>query len=56
MDVYLDLVNLFNIRPQEGMLYSDDFSESQPLLGLPLIPNLGVKVVFKVMKVGVMDR
>ena len=46
MDIYLDLVNALNLKPQEGMRYSDDYLESEPLLGLPLIPNLGMKIVF----------
>lgn len=46
LDLYADLVNVLNIRPVEGTVYSYDFSQQQPLVGLPFIPTVGFKVTF----------
>jgi hypothetical protein len=48
LDLYADLVNFNTIfgRPTEGRLYNYDFSETQPRLGLPLIPAIGAKATF----------
>lgn len=48
LDVYADLVNVNTIlgRPIEGALYNFDFTESQPRLGLPMIPTIGAKATF----------
>ncbi|MCP4502478.1 MAG: TonB-dependent receptor plug domain-containing protein [Deltaproteobacteria bacterium] len=46
LDVYADLVNALNIRPQEGWLYNFDYSQREALLGLPLIPSVGFKATF----------
>jgi hypothetical protein len=43
---YADLVNVLNLRAQEGTLYNHDFSETQPRLGLPTIPAIGAKATF----------
>lgn len=40
---YIDIQNLYNERNQEGQSFSYDFSESEPLLGLPIIPSIGFR-------------
>lgn len=40
---YLDVQNLYNNRSQEAEGYNYDFSESEPVLGLPIIPSLGLR-------------
>ena len=44
--VYADLVNVLNLRAQEGTLYNFDYTQQQPRLGLPTIPAVGVKATF----------
>ncbi|HEY1099887.1 MAG TPA: TonB-dependent receptor [Myxococcota bacterium] len=46
LTVYADLVNVFNLRAQEGTLYNFDYTQSTPRLGLPTIPAVGVKATF----------
>lgn len=46
VDLYADLVNALNLRVEEGRLYSFDYSEYTPRLGLPTIPTVGAKVTF----------
>ena len=46
LTVYADVVNVLNLRAQEGTLHNFDFSQSEPRLGLPTIPAVGVKAVF----------
>lgn len=41
--VYLDVRNLYNYRNQEGISYNYDYSQSQPISGLPIIPALGLR-------------
>jgi len=41
--LFLDIRNVYNRQNQEGIIYNFDFSESSPLLGLPIIPSLGVR-------------
>ncbi len=41
--LFLDIRNAYNRQNQEGIVYNFDFSESSPLLGLPIIPSLGVR-------------
>jgi hypothetical protein len=43
---YADLVNVLNLRAQEGTLYNHDFSQTQPRLGLPTIPAVCAKATF----------
>jgi hypothetical protein len=43
---YADLVNVLNLRAQEGTLYNYDFTQTQPRLGLPTIPAVGAKATF----------
>ncbi len=41
--VFLDIRNVYNRQNQEGIIYNYDFSQSTPLLGLPIIPALGIR-------------
>jgi TonB family protein len=42
LGAYLDVINAYNARNQEGTRYNFDYSESAPISGLPIIPTLGV--------------
>ena len=46
LTAYADLVNVLNLRAQEGTLYNFDFSQTTPRLGLPTIPMVGAKATF----------
>lgn len=41
--LFLDIRNAYNRQNQEGLVYNFDFSQVTPLLGLPIIPSLGVR-------------
>jgi len=41
--VFLDVQNAYNQQSQEGIIYNYDFSQQTPLLGLPIIPSLGIR-------------
>ena len=41
--IFLDIRNVYNRQNQEGLIYNYDFSQSTPLLGLPIIPALGIR-------------
>jgi len=41
--VFLDVRNAYNYQNQEGIIYNFDYSQQTPLLGLPIIPSLGVR-------------
>jgi TonB family protein len=43
---YLDVQNVYNHRSQEGLQYSYDYTRSAPVLGLPVLPSLGVRGEF----------
>lgn len=43
---YLDVQNLYNRQNAEGAIYSHDFSSTQAVVGLPILPVLGVKVSY----------
>ncbi|HYS10142.1 MAG TPA: TonB-dependent receptor [Myxococcales bacterium] len=46
LDVYLDVLNLYNHRSIEGSAYSYDFSQHAYFEGLPVVPTLGLKASF----------
>ncbi len=46
LTVYADLVNVLNLRAQEGTIYNFDFTQQTPRLGLPTIPAVGAKATF----------
>ncbi|MBW2628733.1 MAG: TonB-dependent receptor [Deltaproteobacteria bacterium] len=41
--VFVDIQNAYNQQNQEGIIYNYDFSQQTPLLGLPIIPSLGIR-------------
>jgi TonB family protein len=43
LSVFLDIRNAYNYQNQEGIIYNYDFSQQTPLLGLPIIPALGIR-------------
>lgn len=45
--VYVDVQNVYNAPNSEGVLYSFDYSQSQPLPGLPILPTVGVRGVLE---------
>ncbi|MGM0556627.1 MAG: TonB family protein [Myxococcota bacterium] len=42
LGVYLDVINAYNAKNEEGKRYNYDYSEQAPVMGLPIIPTLGV--------------
>lgn len=46
LDLYLDVLNLYNHRSIEGVQYSYDFSQSSFIGGLPIFPSIGLKGSF----------
>ena len=46
LDAYVDVLNAYNHRSIEGLVYSYDFSQQSTFKGLPIIPTLGLKGSF----------
>ena len=46
LDLYLDVLNVYNHRSIEGVQYSYDYSQSAYIQGLPVLPSLGMKGSF----------
>ena len=44
--VYLDVQNVYNASNAEGVQYNYDYTESAPINGIPIFPNLGVTAKF----------
>ncbi len=44
--VYLDVQNVYNASNAEGVQYNYDFTESAPVNGIPIFPNLGLTAQF----------
>ncbi len=42
LGAYLDILNVLNLENAEGQRYSFDYSRQAPVLGLPIIPTIGV--------------
>ncbi len=42
LTTYLEVMNVYNRKNEEGRSYSFDFSESEGAIGLPIFPNLGL--------------
>jgi TonB family protein len=40
---YLDVQNAYNHQPDEGRAYNYDFTQSQTIPGLPILPSIGVR-------------
>ncbi|WP_434422668.1 TonB-dependent receptor [Nannocystis pusilla] len=43
---YLDVQNLYNRQNPEGVLYNYDFSAQRAVVGVPILPVLGVRVTY----------
>jgi TonB family protein len=41
--LYLDMQNVYNATNQEGLVYDYEYRESEPIRGLPILPNLGIR-------------
>lgn len=40
---YLDIQNVLNNVNPQGLVYNYDFSDSEPIRGLPILPSLGIR-------------
>jgi TonB family protein len=43
MSLYLDIQNIYNYRSEEGRAYNYNYSQYQPVTGLPILPALGIR-------------
>jgi len=43
---YLDVQNVYNASNQEGIRYNYDFTDKEPVTGLPILPTLGISAQF----------
>lgn len=43
LSIYLDIQNLYNATPPEGMTYNFNYTQSAPVSGLPFLPIIGVR-------------
>ncbi|HEY0466396.1 MAG TPA: TonB-dependent receptor, partial [Polyangiaceae bacterium] len=43
LSVYLDVLNVYNAKNPQGYRYSFDFSKKEPISGMGVFPNLGLK-------------
>jgi outer membrane receptor protein involved in Fe transport len=41
--VFLEVLNVYNQQNQEGVQYNFNYTQSQPVTGLPIFPNLGIR-------------
>lgn len=46
LGLYLDVQNVYNQTNQEGIRYNYDFTDSEPVAGLPILPTLGINAQF----------
>lgn len=40
---YLEVLNAYDAKNAEGLRYSYDYARSEPVVGMPILPNLGVR-------------
>jgi outer membrane receptor protein involved in Fe transport len=43
LTTFLEVLNVYNAKNQEGESYSFDYSESEGVTGMPIFPNLGIR-------------
>jgi hypothetical protein len=43
LTTFLEVLNVYNAKNQEGQSYSFDYSQSEGVTGLPIFPNLGIR-------------
>ena len=41
--IYLDVQNVYNQGNAEGFTYNFDYTQRQPITGLPIVPILGIR-------------
>lgn len=46
LGLYLDVQNVYNASNQEGIRYNYNFTDSEPVTGLPILPTLGISAQF----------
>jgi len=46
MNVYLDVINVYNRQNGEAIVYSFNLQDNQVQAGLPIIPSLGMRLEF----------
>ena len=46
VSAYLDVQNIYNRQNAEGILYAHNFASTRQVVGVPILPVLGVKVSF----------
>ena len=46
LNVYLDVINVYNRQNGEAILYSYNLQSSNIQAGLPIIPSLGVRLEY----------
>lgn len=46
LTTYLEVLNAYNAKNEEGIAYSYDFSESSGVTSMPIFPNLGIRGEF----------
>jgi TonB family protein len=44
LGLFLEVINAYNAQNQEGVQYNYNYTESAPVTGLPIFPNLGLRV------------
>jgi TonB family protein len=44
LNFYVDILNLYNRRNPEGLLYSYDYTINRIIAGLPILPSVGLKL------------
>ncbi len=45
--VYLDVMNVYNAENREGRIWQYDYEDSLALPGLPILPTLGLRVIYE---------
>jgi hypothetical protein len=46
LNLYLEVLNVYNNSNPEGVQYNYNFTQSQTVSGIPIFPNLGVRVEY----------
>jgi hypothetical protein len=46
LGLYLDVQNVYYAKNQEGIRYNYDFTDQEPVMGLPITPTLGISAEF----------
>ena len=46
LNLYLEVLNVYNNTNPEGVQYNYNYTQSQTVSGIPIFPNLGVRVEY----------